>query len=88
MEGFLVLEDSVHASEVKAQQLYMPNGAPNFGSTQRTQGTDASVTSPDHANNNMESEYADPDQDGADHVNEDADEALDGEDEAGDAAFK
>jgi len=71
MEGFLVLEESVHASEVKAQQLvlwvesllnaklqeqlasvveclkqYMPNGAPNFGSTQRRQGTDTSVTSP------------------------------------------
>ncbi|OAO92011.1 hypothetical protein AXX17_AT5G28250 [Arabidopsis thaliana] len=43
--------------------------------------------SPDRANNNMESEDADPDKDGVDPVNEDADEALDGEDEAGGTTF-
>jgi len=68
----------------------MPNGAPNFASTQRTQGTDALVTIPDRANN-MENENADGDQD--DDIdplyplNEDAnDEAFEGEDEAGGGA--
>ncbi|CAL9222880.1 unnamed protein product, partial [Arabidopsis halleri] len=65
MVGFLVSEGSRHVREEKAQQLqYMPNGAPIFGSTQPTQGTDASVTSLDRANN-METGDAAQDQDGA-----------------------
>ncbi|CAD5333087.1 unnamed protein product [Arabidopsis thaliana] len=78
------------ASVVECLKQYMPNGAPNFASTQRTQGTDALVTIPDRANN-MENENADGDQD--DDIdplyplNEDAnDEAFEGEDEAGGGA--
>jgi hypothetical protein len=78
------------ASVVEYMKQYMPNGAPNFGSTQRTEGTDASVTSLDRANN-IENEHTDRDQDddikSFNPLNEDDDEDLDGEDEAGSAAF-
>ncbi|OAO92010.1 hypothetical protein AXX17_AT5G28250 [Arabidopsis thaliana] len=81
MEGFLVLEESVHASEVKAQQLVL--WVESLLNAKNRRFGD----SPDRANNNMESEDADPDKDGVDPVNEDADEALDGEDEAGGTTF-
>ncbi|KAG7648597.1 putative transposase Ptta/En/Spm plant [Arabidopsis thaliana x Arabidopsis arenosa] len=78
------------ASVVEYMKQYMPNGAPNFGSTQHTEGTDTSVTSLDRANN-IENEHTDRDQDDDikpfNPLNEDADEDLDGEDEAGSAAF-
>ncbi|CAL9222872.1 unnamed protein product [Arabidopsis halleri] len=71
---------------------YMPNGAPNFGSTQPTQGTDASVISPDRANS-METGDAAQDQDGAEVLpnpnvdEEDGDNDLDGEEYQGGAGF-
>ncbi|CAL9222873.1 unnamed protein product [Arabidopsis halleri] len=71
---------------------YMPNGAQNFGLTQPTQGTDASVTSPDRANN-METGDAAQDQDGAEvphnpHVDEeDGDNDFDVEEYQGGAGF-
>ncbi|CAA0394034.1 unnamed protein product [Arabidopsis thaliana] len=73
---------------------YMANGASNFALTQRRQGTDASVTIPECANNNMETQDADHDQDGVDidppipHVEEEhADHDPDGEEYEGGAGF-
>jgi len=77
-------------SVVECLKQYMPNGASNFGSTQRAQGTDASVTSLERANN-MENDNADGDQDDdIDPLNplnvDPNDEAYEGEDEAGGGA--
>jgi len=54
------------ASILKSMKQYMANGASNFALTQRRQETDASVTIPECANNNMETQDADHDQDGVD----------------------
>ncbi|KAG7619748.1 hypothetical protein ISN44_As04g007400 [Arabidopsis suecica] len=81
-------------SILKSMKQYMANGASNFPLTQRRQGTDASVTNPECANNNMETQDADHDQDGVDidppipHVEEEhADHDPDGEEYEGGAGF-